>query len=202
MSKELEALYTLTLVGDPGVGKSRLVTCFFYPDRFKEPYFSTLTVTYGAKKLTLDSKLYKVHYDDMPSTGNYVAKLHVQAYDAIIFVFDITNQSSFHNLSSWIEVVNENAWRSKNYKSLLVGNKCDLEREREVERRTAEELADSLNIPYIETSAKEGINVELAFVTMATIIRNGKEIKPQHTDIVDIKERSVIQESKSKCSLQ
>ncbi|CAF1120723.1 unnamed protein product [Rotaria sordida] len=51
---------------------------------------------------------------------------------------------------------------------LLVGNKCDLTYDRVVGHATAKKLADSLNIPYIETSAKNPTNVEQAFETLAT----------------------------------
>ncbi|KAI6655969.1 hypothetical protein LOD99_1703 [Oopsacas minuta] len=50
------------------------------------------------------------------------------------------------------------------------GNKCDLESKRAVESSTGKEFADSLNIPFIETSAKENINVEQAFVLLAAMI--------------------------------
>ncbi|CAF4252020.1 unnamed protein product, partial [Rotaria sordida] len=50
---------------------------------------------------------------------------------------------------------------------LLVGNKCDLTYDRVVGHATAKKLADSLNIPYIETSAKNSTNVEQVFETLA-----------------------------------
>lgn len=55
---------------------------------------------------------------------------------------------------------------------LLVGNKCDLTAKRVVSYEQAKEYADSLGIEVIETSAKNATNVEKAFLTMATQIRN------------------------------
>ena len=57
---------------------------------------------------------------------------------------------------------------------LLVGNKCDLVSKKVVDYNTAKEFADSLGIPFLETSAKESKNVEQAFLTMAA------EIKKRH----------------------
>jgi Ras-related protein Rab-1A len=55
---------------------------------------------------------------------------------------------------------------------LLVGNKCDLTSKKVVDRSSAEEFANSLQIPFIETSAKNATNVEQAFMTMAAEIKN------------------------------
>lgn len=61
---------------------------------------------------------------------------------------------------------------SENVQRLLVGNKCDLTAKRVVTYEQAKEYADSLGIEVIETSAKNATNVEKAFLTMATQIRN------------------------------
>jgi len=55
---------------------------------------------------------------------------------------------------------------------LLVGNKCDMTTKKVVDYTTAKEYADSLNIPFLETSAKNNTNVEQAFLTMASEIKN------------------------------
>jgi len=55
---------------------------------------------------------------------------------------------------------------------LLVGNKCDLTDSKLVHTHTAKAFADDLAIPFLETSAKDSINVEQAFLTMAAEIKN------------------------------
>ena len=42
---------------------------------------------------------------------------------------------------------------------LLIGNKCDLEEWREVPKEEGEQFAQSLDIPFLETSAKTGYNI-------------------------------------------
>ncbi len=54
---------------------------------------------------------------------------------------------------------------------LLVGNKCDLTTKKVVDYNAAKEFADSLGIPFLETSAKNSTNVESAFLTMASEIK-------------------------------
>ena len=42
---------------------------------------------------------------------------------------------------------------------LLIGNKCDLEEGREVPKQSGELFAQNWNIPFLETSAKSGHNI-------------------------------------------
>jgi Ras-related protein Rab-1A len=53
---------------------------------------------------------------------------------------------------------------------LLVGNKADLQSERKVSTEDGSDFADSLNLGFLETSAKNATNVEEAFSRMATLI--------------------------------
>ena len=61
---------------------------------------------------------------------------------------------------------------------LLVGNKCDLVSKKAVNYETAKALADKLDIPFLETSAKAATNVEKAFLTMAAEIKNTVATQP------------------------
>uniref|UniRef100_A0A8C9QVD7 RAB1A, member RAS oncogene family n=1 Tax=Spermophilus dauricus TaxID=99837 RepID=A0A8C9QVD7_SPEDA len=64
-----------------------------------------------------------------------------------------------------------NRYASENVNKLLVGNKCDLTTKKVVDYTTAKEFADSLGIPFLETSAKNATNVEQSFMTMAAEIK-------------------------------
>ena len=60
----------------------------------------------------------------------------------------------------------------ENVNKLLVGNKCDLVSKKSVSYEQAKAFADKLDIPFLETSAKNATNVETAFLTMASEIKN------------------------------
>jgi Ras-related protein Rab-1A len=85
-------------------------------------------------------------------------------------VYDVTDQESFANVKQWLNEIDRYA--TDNVNKLLVGNKCDLTSKKVVDRSSAEEFANSLQIPFIETSAKNATNVEQAFMTMAAEIKN------------------------------
>jgi len=79
-------------------------------------------------------------------------------------VYDVTNQESFNHVAEWLTEVNRYA--SEGTCKLLVGNKSDRS-DRVVTADEARDYAEQLNIPFLETSAKNADNVEQAFLTMA-----------------------------------
>lgn len=93
----------------------------------------------------------------------------------IMLVYDITNEKSFENIKNWIRNIEENA--SADVEKMLLGNKCEMEEKRQVSRERGEQLAIEYNIKFIETSAKESINVEEAFYTLARDIKAKMEKK-------------------------
>lgn len=78
--------------------------------------------------------------------------------------------ATFQNVKQWLQEIERYACEGVN--KLLVGNKADLSTSRAVEYSTAKQFADSLNIPFLETSAKDATNVEQAFLTMAKQIKD------------------------------
>ena len=79
-------------------------------------------------------------------------------------------QDSFENVKQWLQEIDRYA--CENVNKLLVGNKSDLASKKQVDYTTAKEFADSLRIPFLETSAKNATNVEQAFMTMAAEIKS------------------------------
>jgi len=84
--------------------------------------------------------------------------------EAGILVYDVTNRASFENIINWHKEI---ATGSPNISLILVGNKIDLENEREVTIQEGEEVSEKLNLSYIETSAKTGTNINDAFEMLA-----------------------------------
>lgn len=93
--------------------------------------------------------------------------------NGVIVVFDLTDENSFNNLKNWFGEVEKHC--SENIPRLLIGNKSDLTQKRVVETRVAQEYAASLGIPYIETSAKDQLNVDESFLKMVEEIGAKRE---------------------------
>lgn len=85
-------------------------------------------------------------------TASYYKGAH-----GIILVYDITDRQSFKDIENWLAEVDK--YGNENVVKLLVGNKSDLEASRQVKAEEGKTLADSLGIKFLETSAKEAVNV-------------------------------------------
>ena len=93
--------------------------------------------------------------------------------DACVLVYDVGVYKSFESLANWKRefLVQADPYDAQNFPFVLMGNKIDTP-ERAVTRQVAEKWAKSNNnMPYFETSAKDGTNVEEAFKYIAKIVK-------------------------------
>lgn len=83
-----------------------------------------------------------------------------------IIVYDITKRASFLSIQRWIEEVRR--YTTSNVALILVGNKCDLDEEREVDFCEAEAMCECIpEILFVmETSAKDNTNIENIFTSL------------------------------------
>jgi len=171
MTPEYDYLFKLLLIGDSGVGKSCLLLRFS-DDTYTESYISTIGVDFKIRTIELDGKVIKLQIWDTAGQERFrtITSSYYRGAHGIIVVYDTTDQESFNNLKQWLHEIDRHACESVN--KLLVGNKCDLTHKKVVDYPTAKEYANHLGIPILETSAKNATNVEQAFLTMATEIKN------------------------------
>lgn len=166
MSPDYDYLFKLLLIGDSGVGKSCLLLRFA-DDTYNETYISTIGVDFKIRTIELDGKIVKLQIWDTAGQERFrtITSSYYRGAHGIIVVYDITDQSSFNSVHSWLEEIK--CYADSKVLRLLVGNKCDLEPRRAVPTATAKALADELHMPFLETSAKDATNVEQAFFKMA-----------------------------------
>lgn len=82
-------------------------------------------------------------------------------------VYDITDRDSFEHVKNWMADVDKFA--KEGVLRILVGNKCDLDSKRQVSFENGKELADKYGIKFLETSAKETVNIDELFVSTTKI---------------------------------
>ncbi len=119
----------------------------------------------------------------------------------IILTYAVDDRESFNNVRKWMKQIIQNA--PKNVCKILIGNKSDMPG-RQVEEREGLELANSLGIPFFETSAKDNINIEECFGSIAKEIKDkligldsGIIIKGDHK--VELKTIIYLEDDKSGC---
>lgn len=177
MNPEYDYLFKLLLIGDSGVGKSCLLLRFA-DDTYTESYISTIGVDFKIRTIDLDGKSVKLQIWDTAGQERFrtITSSYYRGAHGIIIVYDVTDQESFNNVKQWLHEIDRYA--CENVNKLLVGNKSDLTSKKVVSTETAKEFATSLGIDFLETSAKNASNVELAFTNMATLIKNRMAQQP------------------------
>ncbi len=96
---------------------------------------------------------------------------------AAVLIYDICNGPSFEALKSWLQRLKE--FGPKDLIIIIVGNKCDLADGRQISKENAENFAKSQDCLYLESSAREDINVELIFQTIAKLLPIGADETPK-----------------------
>ena len=116
----------------------------------------------------------------------------------IIFVFDITNNNSFNSFIDWIDYLKED--EIKKASKILIGNKIDLQDERELDITYVKNIAEEKGLKLIYTSAKNNTNVYKALKLITEEIieekkKDEEELKKQKQPLI-IEEKEKINDKK------
>ncbi|KAH3874611.1 ras-related protein Rab-8B-like isoform X1 [Dreissena polymorpha] len=187
MSKADEYVFKILLIGDRDVGKTKIL------DRFSDGVFDSMSISYirvklHSRSIELDGKIVKLQIwvsFDWFKPGILEVEVHPSVIDryykgvmGIMLIYDICNAKSFDNIKHHIRSIErhiqiEGAFRD--VEIMLLGNKCDIEDERQVHKDTGERFAAEHGMKFMEVSARASINIEEAFFTLARQIMNRKE---------------------------
>lgn len=164
-SEEIEPL-KLLLIGDSIVGK----TCFYLKystGLFNSVHMGTIGVDYFPSSVIIpDQKRVNIRLWDTAGQDRFraITKNYIRGAHGILLLYDITCKKSFENVVKWISQVKEMSLST--IQIIIIGNKCDLQEKREVLFETGKELANKNNCLFLETSAKENININEAIAIL------------------------------------
>ncbi|KAH7031402.1 ras family protein [Microdochium trichocladiopsis] len=162
--------YKLVVVGGGGVGKSCL-TIQLIQSHFVDEYDPTIEDSYR-KQCVIDDEVALLDVLDTAGQEEYSAmrEQYMRTGEGFLLVYSITSRQSFEEITTFQQQILR--VKDKDYfPMVVVGNKCDLEGEREVTRQEGETLARNFGCKFIETSAKSRINVDKAFYDIVREIR-------------------------------
>jgi Ras-related protein Rab-1A len=156
-------------------------------------------IDYFVKEETVDDKVIRVKIWDTAGQEQYksLTKNFYRKSNGIIIVFDLTDNDSFQTVSGWFK--NAKEFSEENIKMILIGNKFDLTRV--VPYEEAKSLAETLNIPYFETSAKENTGITEAIRKLvADVIGGNCNFQNNNSNkVIEIKKVNLIVENKTNC---
>lgn len=193
----------IILIGDSGVGKTSLIYRYIQ-DIFNVNLLTTIKVDFQVKEINIDSNIVKLQVWDTAGQERFrsINAAYYRGADGVLIVFDVTKESSFANVQSWLNDFKEHS--NKHSSIILIGNKIDLTDHRRVSIEQAQNLADEIGIRYFEASAMNGENVDASFSYLATeIYRNdlNKKItqkEDKNAEVVKITKTST-QDGKNCC---
>jgi len=173
--------YKLVLVGGGGVGKSAL-TVRFIQSHFVIEYDPTIEDSYR-KQAVIDDEVALIDVLDTAGQEEYgpMREQYMLTGEGFLLVYSITSRESFDEINTFHRQILR-VKDKDHFPMILVGNKCDLEYERQVGMNEGRDLARHLGCRFMETSAKQPINVDEAFFDMVREIRRynkeQKDIRP------------------------
>jgi len=159
-----EIAMKLLILGDSGVGKTCLLLRFA-DDSYSDSFISTIGIDFKHRTIELDGRKIKLQIWDTAGQERYrtITAAYYRSAQGILMCYDVTDDKSFNNISNWVQNINQHA--SVQVNKVLIGNKCDSDK-RQVTTEKGKALAAEYGIPFFETSAKAGINVEEAFIEL------------------------------------
>uniref|UniRef100_UPI00358EBD64 ras-related protein Rab-37-like isoform X1 n=2 Tax=Myxine glutinosa TaxID=7769 RepID=UPI00358EBD64 len=189
--------FKVMLIGDSGVGK----TCFLM--RFKDGaflagnYIATVGIDFKNKIVLVDDTKVRLQVWDTAGQERFRSVTHAyyRDADALLLFYDVSNKASFDNVRAWLTEID--AYADKDVVVMLIANKADIP-SRAVSKADGETLAKDCKVPFLETSAKSGHNVELAFMALAKDLRH-KEMAELNKPKFTLQEYVTTEENKSSC---
>ena len=167
--KDIDLNFKIIVIGDVNVGK----TCLTKMAISNVFISSTPTINIESYDfiMKLDEKIIKLQILDTAGQEAYrslITRYYKNASLAMI-VYSIDSKQTFNNIPSWIRDAREHS--NPDIKLFLIGNKADLEEEREIKFNEAEKFAKENGFDYVkETSAKNGLNTKEVFIQAAKIL--------------------------------
>ena len=160
-----EMMFKVVLVGDSSVGKTNIMSKYL-KNEFHEDSKATVGVEFGSKQFTVEGHKIKAQIWDTAGQERYKAmtSAYFKGAKGAFIVYDITSKSSFESVDRWLNDLRVSA--DKNLTVIIIGNKCDLEQQRDVKKEQGEEKSKSNGVAFMETSALSGENIDKAFDKM------------------------------------
>ncbi|XP_030848913.1 ras and EF-hand domain-containing protein homolog isoform X5 [Strongylocentrotus purpuratus] len=183
-----ERMYKIVLAGDAAVGKSSFIMRLC-KGIFHSNLNSTLGVDFQMKTIDVDDRVTSLQLWDTAGQERFrsIAKSYFRRADGVLLLYDCTCERSFINVRDWIEAIEESS--HKPVPVMICANKLDArplaiaEGVRCVRTEDGQRLATSFNALFIETSAKEGSNVEDAVIELTRQLHKREDLEVSSSGI-------------------
>ena len=187
MTSNYNLIFKIVLIGDSNVGKTNILSKYLQ-NEFNPDSKATVGVEFGSKTININNNVIKAQIWDTAGTEKYrsITNAYYKGAKGAFVVYDISRKSSFNNIDKWLFDLKNNG--DENINIILIGNKIDLENQREVTTEEGEKKAIINKASFIETSAKNGDNIEKAFNLMIENVYENFKKENENKENIDSEE--------------
>ena len=196
MENNIYNKFKILLIGESHVGKTEFISRFIDDKLRSENLLIPIGINFKVKTINFKGKKIKLNIWDISGQERIrnITQTFYKGAHALIFMYDVTDQNSFKNLSNWIKQVE--AHGEKNLVKVLVGNNCD-KLDRVVTEEERKKLAEDFSIGFFETSHKTDKNVSEVFYYLIDEILKANRINLSDSINLDVKYKK---NKKEKCA--
>ena len=164
-----EYILKMIVIGSASVGKSSLVHHYVHGS-FSNSLMQTTGVEYSSKSLLFQSHTLKLQIWDTAGQERFksITKTYYRGAKGALIVFDLTSKASFLQCREWLSLLDEVCGQAIG--CVLIGNKKDLEEQREVSFSEVSQFAEAHQLEYMETSCVTGEGVRRGFDQMVEVV--------------------------------
>ena len=185
MEDDYDMIFKIILIGDSSVGKTNIMNKYL-KNQFKEDSRATVGVEFGSRQFEIENRKIKAQIWDTAGQERYraVTSAYYKGAKGAFIVYDVTRKETFDSVNRWISDILTTC--DKNLTIILIGNKSDLEDQRQISKQQGEEKAKTYQLAFLETSALSGENLEKAFNMLINEIYEKCKSEFENTDYLNL----------------
>ncbi|XP_013860370.1 RAB3D, member RAS oncogene family, a [Austrofundulus limnaeus] len=167
--QNFDFMFKVLIIGNSSVGKTSFLFRFA-DDSFTSAFVSTVGIDFKVKTIYRNDKRVKLQIWDTAGQERYrtITTAYYRGAMGFLLMYDITSQETFCAVQDWATQIKTYSWDSAQV--VLVGNKLDLEDDRQVPTEDGRRVARELGFQFFEASAKDNINVKQVFDKLVDVI--------------------------------
>ncbi|XP_061524240.1 ras-related protein Rab-21 isoform X1 [Phycodurus eques] len=162
--------FKVVLLGEGCVGKTSMVLRYC-ENKFNDKHITTLQASFLTKKLNITGKRVNLAIWDTAGQERFHAlgPIYYRDSNGAVLVYDITDEDSFQKVKSWVRELRK--MLGNDICLCIVGNKIDLDKDRNVSTEEAESYATSVGAKHYQTSAKLNKGIEELYLDLCKMSR-------------------------------
>lgn len=173
--------YKIVLLGQFNSGKSSITHQYIY-NQFDQSIATTIGASFFSKKLKTSKGEIILQIWDCGSHHSYdtLMPMYFKNAHLILIIYDVTSRHSFTQVNHYLEKIRSHV---DNVKIILVGNKLDLEEQRDVTPEEGQSFAKEQELLFVECSAAKNINIDTLF---KLVIDELEHVKPVNFHAINL----------------